>query len=216
MKKGFTLAEVLITIVILGVIAAMTIPVAITATKEKETISALNKAYSTLQKALYTSQAKDDGFVSWSIPETGQVERAEAVAKLIMPHLNVMNVCGTGKGCFPDTTYKYLNGSDWANIDERTDLYKFALTDGTSIAIKMYDASSPNSQGFFVDVNGFKGPNVRGRDEFVFLLNPDTNMILPYGKDLSDADIKSDCSKTGQGNYCATYVLRYGKLDYIK
>ena len=215
-KKGFTLAEILITIVIIGVISALTIPLLIQKTKEKETIAALHKAYSGLQKALYSVQAKEGEMSVWEIPDAGQSERAEALAKYIIPKMNVTKVCGTGTGCFPDTTYKYLNGENWTDIDSRTDLYKFVLADGMSVAIKLYETSSANSQGFFVDVNGFKPPNTRGKDEFVFLLDTKTNLLSPYGKKKDEDTIKSDCSKTGKGNYCAAYVFKYNKMDYLE
>ena len=45
-KSGFTLAEVLITLGIIGVVAAMTMPSLITAKQEKATISTIKKNYS--------------------------------------------------------------------------------------------------------------------------------------------------------------------------
>ena len=50
-KIAFTLAEVLITLVIVGVIAALTIPSMINKTNNQETVSRLKKAYSTLAQA---------------------------------------------------------------------------------------------------------------------------------------------------------------------
>lgn len=50
-RNGFTLAEVLITLVIIGIIAAMTIPSLINKTNEQETVSALKKTYSSLSQA---------------------------------------------------------------------------------------------------------------------------------------------------------------------
>ena len=49
--RGFTLAEVLITLVIIGVIAAMTIPTLMNNTNKQEYVSKLKKAYSTLSQA---------------------------------------------------------------------------------------------------------------------------------------------------------------------
>ena len=46
-KNAFTLAEVLITLGIIGVVAAMTMPSLIASHKEKETVSKLKKVYST-------------------------------------------------------------------------------------------------------------------------------------------------------------------------
>ncbi|MBP7211391.1 type II secretion system protein, partial [bacterium] len=50
-KKAFTLAEVLITLGIIGVVAALTIPTLMQRTQDREAISALKKFYSTLSSA---------------------------------------------------------------------------------------------------------------------------------------------------------------------
>ena len=50
--RGFTLAEVLIALVIIGVIAAMTIPTLINKTNKQEYVSRLTKTYSTLSQGL--------------------------------------------------------------------------------------------------------------------------------------------------------------------
>lgn len=56
-KLGFTLAEVLITLVIIGVIAAMTIPTLMNNTNANEYRSALKKAMSSVNQALETEYA---------------------------------------------------------------------------------------------------------------------------------------------------------------
>ena len=57
---AFTLAEVLITLGIIGVVAAMTLPSLINNTEKQERREALKKAYSVLQQALLMYQ-KDNG-----------------------------------------------------------------------------------------------------------------------------------------------------------
>ena len=51
-KAAFTLAEVLITLGIIGIVAAMTIPTLISNYQEKQTVSKLQKVYATLKNAL--------------------------------------------------------------------------------------------------------------------------------------------------------------------
>lgn len=52
MKKGFTMSEVLITLGVLGVVIAMTLPTVINNAKERETVTKVKKFYSTMSQAL--------------------------------------------------------------------------------------------------------------------------------------------------------------------
>ena len=61
MKKGaFTLAEVLLTLAIIGVVAAMTVPSLMTSTEDKKLGAGAKKAYNTLQNAVTLKQAQTD------------------------------------------------------------------------------------------------------------------------------------------------------------
>lgn len=51
-KKAFTLSEILLTLVIIGIISAITIPVIVSDYKNKEIKSLLNKNYSVIEQAL--------------------------------------------------------------------------------------------------------------------------------------------------------------------
>ena len=56
-KLGFTLAEVLITLMILGVIAAMTVPSLIQDTQGKEQVVLMKKGHSMLNQAVTMNYA---------------------------------------------------------------------------------------------------------------------------------------------------------------
>lgn len=60
LHRGFTLAEVLITLGIIGVVAAMTLPALVNQTQGKELETGLQKAYSVIQAAL-NQMAYDEG-----------------------------------------------------------------------------------------------------------------------------------------------------------
>ena len=64
-KKGFTLAEVLITLGIIGVVAAMTIPSLINAAQGKELETAFKKAYSVLTQAVLIMEREEGQTVNW-------------------------------------------------------------------------------------------------------------------------------------------------------
>ena len=58
-KKGFTLAEVLITLAIIGVVAAISIPSVISNTQQQEFKTGLRKAVSVLNSAITMNMAID-------------------------------------------------------------------------------------------------------------------------------------------------------------
>ena len=59
MKKAFTLAEVLITLMIIGIVAALTIPSVISNYQQQEFKTGLKKAVSVLNEAIQTNIAQD-------------------------------------------------------------------------------------------------------------------------------------------------------------
>lgn len=68
--KGFTLAEVLITLGIIGVVAAMTLPGLIQNYQKKVTATKLKKFYSTMNQAIKLSEADNGDCDTWEYPTT--------------------------------------------------------------------------------------------------------------------------------------------------
>ncbi len=68
-KKGFTLAEVLITLGIIGVVAAMTMPVLISNYKKHEVVTKLKKFHSVMNQALKMSEIDNAEFENWDASE---------------------------------------------------------------------------------------------------------------------------------------------------
>lgn len=72
-KSAFTLAEVLITLGIIGVVAAMTIPTLMNSTNSKETVTSLKKVFSTLSNA-YTLTENEEGTPdTWGLSGDGGI-----------------------------------------------------------------------------------------------------------------------------------------------
>lgn len=69
MKKGFTLAEVLITLGIIGVVAAMTLPTLIENHQKKEVVSRLQKFYTNINQAIRLSEVDNGSCEFWIYPE---------------------------------------------------------------------------------------------------------------------------------------------------
>ena len=72
MQKGFTLAEVLITLGIIGVVAALTIPTLMKNYEKKITVTRLEKTYSTLAQAMKMAQAEHGDVNTWDFSLSGK------------------------------------------------------------------------------------------------------------------------------------------------
>jgi len=74
MKKAFTLAEVLITLGIIGVVAAMTMPVLMQNHKKQVTVARLKKAYNTISNAISLSEIDNGPMSDWPQGENMDVD----------------------------------------------------------------------------------------------------------------------------------------------
>lgn len=69
MKRAFTLSEILVTLGIIGVIAAMTLPTLIQHHKKQEVVTKLKKFHSVMNQAVKLSEVENSDFVSWDASE---------------------------------------------------------------------------------------------------------------------------------------------------
>ena len=75
-QVGFTLAEVLITLGIIGVVAAMTIPTLMTNYQKKSTATQLKKTYATISNAVRLSEEENGELSGWEFEENGTSQKA--------------------------------------------------------------------------------------------------------------------------------------------
>jgi len=216
-KRGFTLAEVLITIGIIGVVAAITIPALITKHQEKRTVTQVKKIYSVLNEAARMAKAEKGSY-------TGNTK--EEFYEYLSPYLKIGKSCGTGAGCLGNPI-KYLGGREWGNIDGYKGYIKFMLIDGTSIILNA--DGYQNSAEIRVDINGKQEPNTHGRDIFIFSYSPIDNMIYPNGIsrngvlfniDEKDESFRAYCNlgslvEKPFGGPCTAWVIYQGNMDYL-
>ena len=69
---GFTLAEVLITLGIIGVVAAMTIPTLIQKHQKQTILTQLKKAYSELGQAIQLAEVENESREYWDFSLSGE------------------------------------------------------------------------------------------------------------------------------------------------
>ena len=201
--SGFTLAEVLITLGIIGIVAAMTIPSLITKYQKQVTAIQLKKVFSTLNQVMLRI-ADDPGLdvlaqkPSISIPQ--YVQPYFAGSTYFPPNSDLTKIL-----CYnPDKNYvggKTNNGSgvtQYGSINKYTGASNsyisspfiakttasIMLQDGTCIGFnQLINPPSYGMANIFVDINGSHvGPNRLGRDMFWFYVDQDKYTVVPTEK----------------------------------
>ncbi len=224
-EKAFTLAEVLITIGIIGIVAATTLPALISKHQKNVTVNKLKKSYTTISNMFLMAQKDYGDSSSWSFSfgELSDYNNSlkTFVEKYMLPYLNVIDNCGIL--CSKTPTYKFLNNT---NAGLRT-YYSIYLKDGSIIYVAMdNDTINVHSIIMYVDINGQKKPNIIGKDVFAYYLNasninksnfwgfwggastPTRNGLLTNSR---------GCNKNGSGQYCGALIQVDGwqiKDDY--
>lgn len=170
-SKAFTLAEVLITLGIIGVVAAMTIPNLITNYKAHQLRSQFLKAYSLTQQAFKLMENDD---VSLDPASYGQ-DTINKFYKTYMKYFQGVLDCGSAAyglsnklPCYPINQKPYITFDGTKQIiPQYFDDGQFVLQDGTLFLLEN-QAGSPRLW-IFVDINGYiNPPNRWGYDLFTF------------------------------------------------
>lgn len=233
-KIAFTLAEVLVTLAIIGVVAAYTIPTLMRSYQKTQYITGLKKAYTIFNQVLKevtidydcTNDLKCTGLFA----STGGVG-AKAFGDEIVKYLKVSENCelSSDQNCWADKTYLNYDGTPSTsdtNRNSKDTQYKFTTIDGMSFSIQ--HSGDPNCGTMlgwqnnltqvcgwlYVDVNGLKGPNYMGRDVYKFYIANGKGAILyPYGgtdgkpSQWWNDDVKRCVSDNKNGDYCAGRIM---------
>ena len=199
-KSAFTLAEVLITLGIIGVVAAMTLPTLVQNHRNTELQTGLKKAYSVLSQALDLYYAKNGE----RIKPDGTVA-SQGLKKIIMPYFINAKDCGTGSGSSENAAKACVPNNSYVDEDIRkADIYKtyngnkanmaffddgqFVINDGMLVLIENTGGST--TLYLSVDVNGYnKKPNRVGHDLFMFQIDKN-GMLRPMGADETNYPLK--------------------------
>ena len=207
-RAAFTLAEVLITLGIIGVVAALTMPSLIQKYKIQEYVSKLNKFYSVISN-VYVRAKQDNGEISeWSLIDYQVSKKDENdILYYLLPYMNVLKFCGkTEAGCFPDLGYKSIGSQSFGlNLNELDSYSNAILNDGTYISSLTFGNSCGNEGdpcGYLrVDVNGSAPPNTLGIDLHTFVIYKDR--IVPAG---ISGVLNSDYYLS-RGDACTAHVI---------
>ncbi len=196
MAKGFTLAEVLVTLGIIGVVAAMTIPTLIQEHQKRALATATKKFYSTMSQAVRTYMAEEGVDDLRNTPlardnygdEEDSPEAISSIRNFVTKYLKVAKECDhDANDCFAEE-YKNFDGSEpesnifttGSNYDSSRD---YVLSDGSILRIGYYT----NPIAVYVDVNGKKGPNRVGYDLW--------SMSIFYDGTIDESGITPECRR---------------------
>ena len=174
-KCAFTLAEVLITLGIIGIVAAMTMPTLLANYRKKQTVTQLKKAYSEIQQALKLSEAQNGELSGWSFDST-QASREKFANEYFMKYFKIIKKCmPSSEECFSDL--RNINGTavTWNIIP--SSIYSFITASGYSILF--WTHAGGNGGWVYVDIDGpQKGEGRYGKDIFPFIMQFDENFNI--------------------------------------
>jgi len=176
-QKAFTLAEVLITLLIVGVIASIVIPGLIQDSQQAEYKAAWKKSFADISNASKLLSQEYGGNL------TGVCSTHVCIRDLYLKYLSYNSLCNGSTvvgNCWNIDGAKGLNGGTvltpaWfggaALTVNNGQFYYFETSSG---------ACNPACYVFVVDVNGFKGPNTAGKDIYYALIH-NNGIAKPYG-----------------------------------
>ena len=221
-KAAFTLAEVLITLGIIGIVASMTLPSLIQSYKERVTVTKVQKAYSVLNQAFKRISEEYGEPQDWP----GVEKQIASCGECSIAHLNLYsNFISGEKYIAPrvnqDKKIIGLNGGFFTFSDSRPSLITpdgtfyfshlrqcgvYSLTTGNRSACTM-------GGDILYDIDGEqKGPNQLGKDVFSFV----TAQTGVYPAGMVGSYNAGDCKLNGGGYSCAEYILREKNMKYLK
>ncbi|OGI24872.1 MAG: hypothetical protein A2287_08480 [Candidatus Melainabacteria bacterium RIFOXYA12_FULL_32_12] len=204
-KSGFTLAEILVTLTIIGIIAALTIPSLIQNVQDEQYKAAWKKDFAVISQATMQILYNNGGTISNVFASYNNAKNE------YKEYLNFITECNGGAvlgACWhPDTiTLKGLDGSDFGGID--SDSSGLILSNGSYCIFTIRPACVGGFCGsILVDVNGSKNPNLIGKD--IFRIDVTTTSIMPEGapNSMLEGVAGHTCSLDDSGYNCANEYL---------
>ncbi len=175
--RNFTLAEVLITLVIIGIIAALTVPLLVNGYQKKQTCIKLKKVYSELCQAVSLAEVEYGSKENWEWGLTG----AEFKDKYLYPFVKV-STQKMSEARAENIKYYNVSGQETTQLSSMRDSADIiTLASGAQVFVGYVQGSGSQTEegrtalsrkGFIIDINGYKKPNRFGRDVFSFTITP--------------------------------------------
>lgn len=210
LSRGFTLAEVLITLGIIGIVAALTLPNLIANYRKKLVVNKLKHAYALLSEAIKLSEAENGPINTWNWeimgPTCGCSEPEFFVKTYIYKYLNgvtTTNHTQNFKG--GRWTPKTINGgivNSGCGIHAINDYH---------VSVNPCDSNGQYKTGLIIilDINGNAGKDEYGKDVFAFHIHQDygfSTFRIQY--DIQNQDRTYGCNTNSTGATCARMIMK--------
>ena len=220
---AFTLAEVLTTLGIIGIVAAMTLPSLINKAERVILAQQFKKSYANLQNAINLVQAEyGEPYECYALGYADyHTDQCLEFWPAVLSKMKVIAKCdGIDYDCHPKYKTKaevlaqggsVSNNSCSFNLKTRAINY-YILYDGSYLILNDYSAAGHHKLYFAIDVNGKKGPNKWGHDLFSFKIRGNVNKQLYL-------DEGGTCSATEKGGLTTKQMIENMYLynnKYIK
>ena len=217
-KKAFTLSEVLITLTILGIIAAITIPTLSAAAKKHSYAVAVRKFHSNLSNAVANYMAVHDYTTLSSSPmeqedrdEDDNYVGQEACNQFIRDNFKVTKECDSSnrEECL-SSTVKSIGGDNWTpDWFTHRGAIAMLLADGSVVSMQ---SSGDFPIDVYIDINGKKGPNVTGYD--IWAMNIYYNGTIDE-KDRINGEMARRSDNCAHQNYGGTCFAKLMGNDWV-
>ena len=213
-KKGFTLAEVLITLSIIAVISVLTIPSVVKNYRYKTYAASAQKIYSQLNDAV-SSIMLDEMATRFDATTAGvkyncTADKETGACYFLRKYFKIANDCPGratyGSKCLAKA-YTTLSGE---SVPRFYGDHCAQTTNGATICMEYTTGSGVLHYVF--DVNGPGQPNIVGLDVYTGRIAPETGEVQPWGTDESSCSVKmNDWGHVGDyGQGCLYKLIKNG------
>ncbi len=195
-RQAFTLAEVLITLGIIGVVAALTLPALINNYEKSVVETRMQKFYTNINAALKLSIVENGDMVDWTFPQ--DYYDADGSEQFFNTYLK--------------NNLQYLKTVPRVTTSWPTNGIEVDLNDGSAFVLSdTWITYYPNANKKLRS----------GVDSFIFIINKNGNSVVPHGYDLKlnestiklVEDVSYSCngkSRKAFNRSCAAYIMQNG------
>lgn len=166
---AFSLAEILITLGVIGVVVALTMPSLVNSYEKKVTVERLKESYSMINQAVIASENDNGNILYWDY--SSDVSGDRFFSQYLKPYLK-----GVAKKTGRVSFWKKLDGTIDNSGSNMYAVPRYMLPNGVYITVYSSPYSGVNlrktSAWIIVDINGSSRPNRAGRDVFFMGIYP--------------------------------------------